>query len=123
MRCRRLGRRCFRIALCVGSVARRWLVLRSVLLLLLQVSAIARLVRRSFYLLLVCRIGVVCARFAWRVAGVRGACLCRKRYQYLRLASVVGILLAPCFHAIHIYVRRVCSFLLLPSQYNLVAVL
>jgi hypothetical protein len=86
----RLVRRCFRIALCVGNVARLLLVRRSVVLLVLLVGAIAQLVRRSPYQQHRYRIAVVVCRFAWLLACVPGVFVVRRCCLFLCLASVEG---------------------------------
>ena len=116
VRCMRLGLRCFRIALCVGSVARPLMVRRSVVLLVLRVGAIARLVRRSLYLQHVCRIAVVVCRFAWLLACAPGVCVVHKCCLFLCLASVVACLPCLIVRRIRIGSRIVCIVLLPPSQ-------
>ena len=116
VRCMRQDCRLIHKTLCVGSVARLLMVRRSVVLLVLQVVAIARLVRRSPYQLRKYHIAVVGDRFAWLLAGAPGVCVVRKCCLFLCLASVGAYLPCLIVRRIRIYSRKLCIVRLPPSQ-------
>ena len=108
VRCTRQDYRLTRIALCVGIVARRLLVRRNVVLLVLRVGAIVRLVRRSPYQLRKYHIEVVGDRFAWLLACVLCVFVVRRCCLFLCLASVVACLPCLIVRRTRIRSRTVC---------------